>query len=105
MKQVLMVMVLALGPTACATSNRRVEEQQLAEVKQQTKAYEFDGNCGMGLCRKKGRVPCDPRITLEYKNKNYCFSSTEARDTFIRDIDNNIEMAQEQWSSVGAGQK
>ena len=101
-------LVLALvltGITACSSASKRQEEQNIAQAKKDAKAFEFDGYCGMGLCRKKNRVPCNPEITHEYKGKNYCFSSSEARATFIRDIDNNIRMANEQWSAIGGGAK
>lgn len=94
------VLTLFVG---CAATTERREAQNLAQAKKASKAFEFDGHCGMGLCRKKDRVPCDPTITVEYKTKNYCFSTEEARDTFLRDIDKNIRMANENWAAFGGG--
>lgn len=99
-----LILLLSL-PMACTSASKRAEEQNLATAKKHAKAFEYDNYCAGGLCRKRGRVPCNPEITLEYKGKNYCFSSDESRDHFIRDIDNNIKMADEQWSAIGGGAK
>ena len=66
---------------------------------------EFDGHCPMGLCRKKGKVKCDPSITAAYKGKNYCFSNTEARETFMKDIEKNVKQAHETWGSMIDGNR
>lgn len=105
MYRLLALSLIFSSVTACTSASKRAEAQNLAKAEKNAKAFEFDGYCAGGLCRKKGRVPCDPNITLEYKNKNYCFSSTESRDHFIRDIDNNIRMADEQFSAIGGGAK
>lgn len=105
MKRFIALSVLALALAACSSAEKRAETQAITNAQNEGKMFEFDGNCGMGLCRKKARVPCNVDITLEYKGKNYCFSSTEARDTFVQNIDNNIKMANERWSSIGGGSK
>lgn len=69
-----------------------------AEVK--PVAVEFDGHCAMGLCRKGAKVKCDPTITAAYQGKNYCFSSEEARDTFMKDVDKNVKNANDAWNTV-----
>ena len=102
MRHFLLIAMLLTGLTACSSASKRDEEQALAQAKKNTKAFEYDGYCAGGLCMKKGKVPCDPEITLNYKDKNYCFSSVKSRDNFIRDIDNNIKMANEQYSAIGA---
>jgi len=65
-------------------------------------AYEFDGLCPMGLCRKGQKVKCDPEITLAHKEKNYCFSSLEARETFMKDIEGNLKTANKRWKVMQA---
>lgn len=87
--------LVVLSFTGCA---HKVHE---AQVKKETKAMEFDGNCGMSLCLKKTKVKCDPEITLEYKGKNYCFSGADARDKFVENIDANIRSANDQWMIMG----
>ena len=69
-----------------------------AEVK--PVAVEFDGNCAMGLCRKGAKVKCDPTITAAYQGKNYCFSTEEARDTFMKDIDGNLKKSNTAWDML-----
>lgn len=103
MIRTLALSVLLVGVTACSTAATREEKQTITEAKKEGKVFEFDGFCGMGLCRKKGRVPCNPEITHEYKGKNYCFSSEEARATFVRDIDNNIQKATSEHAALGGG--
>lgn len=63
-------------------------------------AVEFDGNCAMGLCRKGAKVKCDPTITAAYQGKNYCFSSEEARDTFMKDIEGNVKKSNDAWNAI-----
>jgi YHS domain-containing protein len=69
-----------------------------AEVK--PVAVEFDSNCAMGLCRKGAKVKCDPTITAAYQGKNYCFSSEEARETFMKDIDGNLKKSNRAWDAL-----
>jgi YHS domain-containing protein len=65
-------------------------------------AYEFDNNCAMGLCRKEAKVPCDPTITAAFNGKHYCFSSEEARATFMKDAEANAKKAHEVWGRANA---
>ncbi len=65
-------------------------------------AFEFDGACPMGLCRKGQRVKCDPEITLAHAGKNYCFSSLEARETFMKDLNGNLVKANNLWKRLQA---
>jgi hypothetical protein len=72
--------------------------EKKAEVK--PVAVEFDGNCAMGLCRKGAKVKCDPTITAAYQGKNYCFSSEEAREAFMKDIDGNLKKSNTAWDAL-----
>ncbi len=63
---------------------------------------EFDGACPMGLCRRNKKVACDPEITLAHQGKNYCFSSLEARETFMKDINGNLKTANKRWKVMQA---
>ncbi|MFP5492413.1 MAG: hypothetical protein ACLGG0_12990 [Bacteriovoracia bacterium] len=74
-----------------------------AEIK--SAPVEFDGHCAMGLCRKGQKVKCDPEITAAFKGKNYCFSSLEARDTFMKNVDANAKKAHAVWGSSFGGTK
>lgn len=73
------------------------------DVKTTDRVPEFDGHCAMGVCLKKERIPCDPKIVTEYKGKAYCFSSDAARDAFLKDIEKNTARAHEQWAESGGG--
>ncbi len=102
MKLALLIVLLVLG--ACAHHGKKGHDCSCDKKKEVVAApVEFEGNCPMGLCRKKGKVKCDPNITAAYKGKNYCFSTIEARDTFMKDIDKNVKEAQERWADIITG--
>lgn len=65
-------------------------------------AFEFDGSCAMGLCRKGQKVKCDPEITLAHQGKSYCFSTLEARETFMKDLNGNLAKANNRWKRMQA---
>lgn len=100
----LLTMMLVLG--ACSHGGKKDHHgkdhkcncEKKAEVK--PVAVEFDGNCAMGLCRKGAKVKCDPTITAAYQGKNYCFSSEEARETFMKDIDGNVKKSNGAWNAI-----
>jgi YHS domain-containing protein len=56
----------------------------------------YEGNCAMGMCLKK-KVKGDERYSVDYKGKHYVFSSPQARDKFLANIDRNINLANRQW--------
>lgn len=79
---------------ACTSHHPGSEADKEAKVAAIKPAYE--GHCAMGLCRKV-RVPGQAKYSVMYKGNKYLFSSEEARDTFLSDIDKNIERANKEW--------
>ena len=90
--------VLTLA-SSCAHKTKAKTSDDVAVT---DKVHEFDNHCAMSICLKKGRVPCNTKITHEYKGKAYCFSSDTARDAFLKDVDKNAARAHEQWAESGA---
>ncbi len=80
------------------------EENSSEKKAAQVTTAEYGGHCPMGLCLKK-RVKGDEKFPLDYKGKHYIFSSEQARENFKKDIDKNIELANSQWSGMGAAEK
>ncbi|MBY0515954.1 MAG: hypothetical protein K2P81_03525 [Bacteriovoracaceae bacterium] len=97
------LLIVALLFIAACSHHKKCESCDLKKAVTESKAVEFDGHCANGLCLKKMKVKCDPTITAAYKGKHYCFSSEEARDTFMKDIDNNVKKAHESWASIIGG--
>lgn len=97
------LLLLTLG--ACASyqdkANETAQAAPAAEVKQAEAAY--NGHCPMGLCLKK-MVKGDEKYDVEYKGKRYIFSSPEARDKFLSNIDKNIKAADQHWAK-NAGER
>lgn len=61
---------------------------------------EFEGKCANGLChniKKQG----NEKYSVYYRGKKYLFSSENARDEFLSNIDANIEKANKQWQAMG----
>lgn len=50
------------------------------------------------MIAKNIAYPCDPKIFHVYKGKLYLFSSESKKETFIADIDNQIEKASLNWN-------
>jgi YHS domain-containing protein len=73
---------------------------ETAKAEYKAQVFEFDNSCPMGLCRKGIKVKCDPEITLAHKGKNYCFSSLESRETFIKDLNGNLKKASLRWEKI-----
>lgn len=82
---------------ACTSHHPGSEAEKEAKIAAIKPAYE--GHCAMGLCRKK-RVPGEANYSVMYKGNKYLFSSEEARDTFLSDIDKNIKNANREWEAA-----
>lgn len=93
--KLLLCLVLLFGFSACAhkKSCDKPACSKKAEVKEDVA---FDGNCPMGLCMKKV-VKGEKQHRVEYKGKIYYFSTAEAKDQFLSNIDDNIKKANTQW--------
>jgi hypothetical protein len=111
--KILLLIAFALMFSACAHKKHHAHHDHQAEKKDhdchcskaeapKPVAMEFDGACPMGLCRRNQKVTCDPEITLAHKGKNYCFSTLEARETFMKDIEGNLKTANKRWSVMQA---
>lgn len=98
-----LVLMLTFGACASKETSQVPVVVKTEEVKKEepVKTAEFGGNCGMGLCLKK-IVKGDPKYSVEHKGKTYLFSSAKARDKFMKNADKNIELANKQWSVMGA---
>jgi hypothetical protein len=92
----LMLSLLVLLAGACA-HNKGPSNAEVRAVKTSS-AVEFDNHCANGLCLKKKKVPCDPTITTDYKERRYCFSSEQAKANFLQDLDNNVRNAHREWN-------
>jgi hypothetical protein len=104
MKALLVIMLIVLA--GCAHHHNKDHKcacDKKAEI--QSAPVEFDGFCAMGLCRKGQKVKCDPEITAAFKGKNYCFSTLEARDTFMKNVDANTKKAHAVWGTNFGGSK
>ena len=101
MKALIVIMLIALA--GCAHHHKGDGHGRKAEVK--SEPIEFDGHCAMGLCRKGQKVKCDPEITAAFKGKSYCFSTLEARDTFMKNVDANTKKAHAVWGTNFGGSK
>ena len=100
MRIALIALLLVVG--ACSHGKKGCENCAKEKKEVVAAPVEFEGHCAMGLCHKKSaKVKCDPNITAAYKGKNYCFSTTEARDAFMKDIDSNVKKAHQTWNSIG----
>lgn len=101
-----MCLVLLLTFAACASKEQKpVASPVVTETEKiDKKNVAYGGNCGMGLCLKK-RVKGDTKYGVDYKGKTYLFSSAEARDKFVSNMDRNIELANKHWSALGAESK
>jgi YHS domain-containing protein len=94
------LLLLTLG--ACASYHQKPNEAaQAAPVAAEVKnPAAYNGHCPMGLCLKK-MVKGDEKYDVEYKGKRYIFSSPEARDKFVSNIDANIKKANNHWARNG----
>lgn len=101
--KILMVCLMIVMSGACA-HKKRASDAEVRAVKQ-SKAVEFDSHCANGLCLKKKKVPCDPTITTEYKDRLYCFSSEQAKANFLKDVDNNARNAHQEWDIMQRGKR
>ena len=98
----LVISLLILGSCAHKHKEKKDHDCHCAKASEAPKpvAFEFDSFCPMGLCRKGEKVKCDPEITLAHQGKTYCFSSLEARETFMKDLSNNISNATKRWKVI-----
>lgn len=94
--------VLSFSFAAIAATPETKTQASAAETK--TIKPAFGGHCAMGLCAKK-KVMGDEKYSVEYKGERYLFSSAEARDKFLSNIDKNIELARNEFKSLGQGDK
>ncbi len=96
---VMLVFLLTLG--ACASHQQNGQTVEAAPVVVPVKKEAaYNGNCPMGLCLKK-MVKGDDKYELEYKGNRYIFSSSEARDKFVSNIEANIKKADAHWAVNG----
>jgi YHS domain-containing protein len=103
MKLVLFLLfTLVLG--SCASEQERI--QKTADKAEMSKGANlaYGGNCAMGMCHKKVH-PGNAKHSVDYKGKRYLFTSDDARDKFISDIENNIKNADKEWASAAAAER
>lgn len=98
--KILSGLLLLVTLTGCATEQQNIQKKadkaEASESTSTTAAY--GGKCAMSLCHKKD-VQGDPRYNVEYKGQKYLFSSEEARDKFLLDIEGNIKKADQHWGT------
>lgn len=92
---VLCLCLLTLG--ACA--NQRGVDTKKAQTAAVESEAEYGGKCAMSMCKKSDKAG-DERYSVDYRGKHYIFSSPEARDNFVSEIDSNIKKADEQWAGT-----
>ena len=69
------------------------------------KDFNFKNHCVMGITMGK-EVPCDPSYseattwTDSATGKHYCFSTPEMKNTFAKDIKQNLAKADTQWATL-----
>lgn len=96
MRLVLSFCLLSLFAVSCASHHPGSEAEKEAQLAALGPAY--GGNCAMGMCKKKV-VPGKLKYKVDYRGNRYVFSSEEARDTFLSDLDKNIATANAEWAS------
>lgn len=96
--KVLMCLVMLLGLGACAHKEGCSDKSACSKKTEVKEIVAFEGNCPMGLCYKKF-VKGDKSHRVEYKNKVYYFSSEEAKDKFLSNIEGNIKKANVYWEN------
>jgi YHS domain-containing protein len=94
------LMILSL--VSCA--NRREHNPATQSPVVTSAPAEYNGQCAMGMCLKKNVVGTE-KYSVDYKGKHYIFSSEEARDKFLSNIDANIKRANKQWEMSSADRK
>jgi YHS domain-containing protein len=60
--------------------------------------YEYGGTCAAAMKANKPEIKGDPAYSLEHKGRHFCFSSPEARDSFKKNIDKNIAIADRNYA-------
>jgi YHS domain-containing protein len=87
-----LLMIFSFG--ACTSHHPGSEAEKEAKAAAVKPAYE--GHCAMGVCRKV-RVPGQAKYSVMYRGNKYLFSTEDARDDFLSDIDKNIKKANREW--------
>lgn len=96
MRLVLSLCLLSLFAISCASHHPGSAAEKEAKLAALEPAY--GGNCAMGMCKKK-TVPGKLKYKVDYRGNRYLFSSEEARDTFLADLDRNIDRANTEWAA------
>ena len=94
-----LVILLSIG--GCANREDKTVQPTTANATAEKSEVAFGGHCAMGLCLKK-KVKGDPKYSVDYKGKTYLFSSEEAKQNFLKDVDGNIAKANKQFTALGA---
>lgn len=97
----LIILVLLVTISACSHKkmcheNSSCHKQDSCKKPEVKSAVTYDGHCPMGLTKKQ-KVKGDHQYKIEYKGKQYIFSSAEARDSFMSKIDEHIKKADAHW--------
>ena len=104
--RILLCLLVSMAFSSCAHQKKCDESSPCQKEGSYKKAetettFAYDGHCPMGLT-KKLKVKGNPKYRVEYKGKNYLFSSPEARDSFLSKIDHHIKKADNHWESGDA---
>jgi len=96
--KVLLCLVMLFGLGACAHKKNCPDKSACSKKSEVKENIAFDGHCPMGLCLKKV-VKGEKQHRVEYKEKVYYFSSAEAKNKFLANIDDNIKKANTHWGN------
>jgi YHS domain-containing protein len=99
--KLLLCLALMFGFSACA-HKKSCDKPACSKKTEVKEDVAFGGHCPMGLCLKKV-VKGEKQHRVEYKGKIYYFSTAEAKDKFLANIDNNIKKANAEWDNQGMG--
>ncbi len=101
MKNLIVALMLAGSLVACAHSEKNVEQTPAPETKSVESPVAFEGRCANSVCHDDMKTMGKKEFSMEHNGKTYYFSSAKARDNFKKDLLNNLNNANKNWSRSG----
>lgn len=93
MKNLIFTFIIGLSISACAHHDTNVEHHH-HDALQQTS---FDGRCAYSVAHNELGVKGEKEFSFEHAGRTYYFSSEEKMNLFKKDLDRNVEIANQHW--------
>lgn len=96
-----------VGYSGCASDAKRRSEQDMIVVEKKSDRQivaEFDGDCAMALAEGKIHLG-DDRYVLQHDGKTYYFGSADAKQKFEKNLDDNLQRANQNWQNSVVGSR